>query len=129
MRPSKPRTRLGTSLYASGGSSGRRVSARTCTTLCCTRPPDSCTQDTHAHQEPSTSTFSQHSRCPVTPTDSSTSGGAHGGGTRVISQVCETLFDSAGCRPGPGPGPFLGYDHAAVVLGRGRVGGRPGAGG
>src|SRR5215471_552634 len=93
--PSRPRTRRGTSLYAPGGSSGRRVSARTWTTLCCTRPPDSCTQDTQAHQEPSASTFSQHSRCPVTPTDSSTSGGAHGGGTLAISQVCEILFDFA----------------------------------
>jgi hypothetical protein len=73
--PSRPRSRRGTRWDAPGGSSGRKLAARTWTTLCAHRLPASCTQDTQACQVPSASFFFHASRCPATPIGTSPSGG------------------------------------------------------
>ncbi len=90
--PSLPRTRLGTDEYASGCSSGRRLPARTSTTLCTWRPPDCWTQETQACHEPSRSCISQASRWPTIPPLISTIGGHQGASRRLIRLVFEFQF-------------------------------------
>ena len=71
-----------------------QLAARTWATWCARRAPVSCAPDTQACQVPSASFFSHAGRCPATPIGSSTSGGTRGGGGRVISLVCEIIFDN-----------------------------------
>jgi hypothetical protein len=58
---------------------GASEPARTLTILWTGRLPLAWIHETHAHHDPSRSCFSQHSRCPIAPPASSTSGGHHGG--------------------------------------------------
>ena len=103
--PSLPRTRRGTDEYASGCSSGRRLPARTSTTLCTCRPPDGWIQETQACHEPSRSCISQASRWPTIPPLISTIGG-HQGASRLLTWVsirtC-VLFVKTGLRRFLGP--------------------------